>query len=243
MRDRVSAVSLACRDTAFEALPFSARCRSVFARGDHLLIGVSPGNSYFSAARIAELVDWGRDFFAAVDVVQADVSVDAQFAAAGYDAEHARRRAEKEVKATRRRIERGVAEAGRTRVGIHLLSEFLDDPVYRRLSARAAEALRTDGEFRAATERMARGFLAARGTDDSAPRPDHLAAAVDYIAAELPFFLDSPALLGAPTSIAAYHVELPLTAVLFGRTEGLRAAPGQGYAVVTPAVAASRAVA
>ncbi|MGW6915923.1 tRNA-dependent cyclodipeptide synthase [Kitasatospora sp. NPDC054939] len=40
----------------FEALPFSDRCRRIWRRGDHLLIGVSPGNSYFSHRRISPAV-------------------------------------------------------------------------------------------------------------------------------------------------------------------------------------------
>ncbi|MEV6206429.1 tRNA-dependent cyclodipeptide synthase [Kitasatospora sp. NPDC051914] len=218
----------------FQAFPFSERCRRVFARGDHLLIGVSPGNSYFSARRIAELVHWGKEFFDAVDIVHADLHVDAQFGAQGYPPEAALRRAAKEVKTTRRRIERGVADAGRDGVRAHALSDFTGSAAYRRLHGAALDALATDPPFREATERMAHGFLRSR-LDGGTPDPEHLAAAVDYIAAELPFFLDTPALLGVPSSVACYHLELPLTAVLFGRTEGLSAAAGQAYAVVRPA--------
>jgi cyclo(L-tyrosyl-L-tyrosyl) synthase len=95
-------------------------------------------------------------------------------------------------------------------------------------------ALEVDREFREATEGMARGFLAAKlGAEVT---PAELAAGVAYIAAELPFFLDTPSLLGKLSSVACYHVQLPLTPVLFGRTEGLRAAPGQAYAVIRPKV-------
>ncbi|GAA5015902.1 tRNA-dependent cyclodipeptide synthase [Kitasatospora paranensis] len=222
----------------FHAAPFSERCRQIFGRGDHLLIGVSPGNSYFSAGRIAELVHWGRSRFSAVDVVHADLHVEAQFAAAGYPPDAAARRAAKEVKATRRRVERGVADAGRTAVGVHALSDFTDTAAYRRLHRGVLDALGTDRPLRTATERMAGGFLHSR-LDGAAPAADQLAAGVAYIAAELPFFLDTPALLGVASSVACYHVELPLTGVLFGRAEGLRAAAGQAYAVVRPAAVAA----
>lgn len=103
---------LKTKPSMFDARPFSDRCRQVWQRGDHLLIGVSPGNSYFSPQRIAELVHWARDFFAAVDIVYADLHVDTQYAAFGHTPEQAQRRAAKEIKATARRIHRGVAEAG-----------------------------------------------------------------------------------------------------------------------------------
>ncbi|WP_435796306.1 tRNA-dependent cyclodipeptide synthase [Kitasatospora aureofaciens] len=49
--------------------------------------------------------------------------------------------------------------------------------------------------------------------------------------------LDTPALLGVRSSVSCYHLQLPLTPVLFGRDEGLRAAARQAYAVVRPAAA------
>ncbi|PBC76713.1 cyclo(L-tyrosyl-L-tyrosyl) synthase [Streptomyces sp. TLI_235] len=222
----------------FQAFPYSERCRRVFARGDHLLIGVSPGNSYFSADRITRLVHWGREFFDTVDVVHADQHVDAQFGAQGYPPDAARRRAAKEVKATRRRIERGVTEAGRPGVRTYALSDFTSGEAYRRLHTAVLDALVADRPLREAVERMACDFLRAR-LGGAAPAAEHLAAAIRYIAAELPFFLDTPALLGVPSSVACYHLELPLTGVLFGRSDGLHAAPGQGYAVVRPTAAAA----
>jgi cyclo(L-tyrosyl-L-tyrosyl) synthase len=225
---------LSTEPSPYEALPFSDRCRRVWDRGDHLLIGVSPGNSYFSVPRIAELIRWGREFFAGVDVVYADLHVEAQFEAFGHPPEQARRRAAKEVKTTARRIERGVAEAGRDGVGVHALSDFLDDAEYQRLRARIGRALTEDPEFRGAAEGMARGFLAGRLAPGESVTAEQLAAGLRYICAELPFFLDTPRLLDVASSISCYHVELPLTPVLFGRGEGLRAEPEQGYAVVRP---------
>ncbi|MER5636860.1 tRNA-dependent cyclodipeptide synthase [Kitasatospora sp. NPDC002227] len=225
----------------FEALPYSGRCQGIWQRGDHLLIGVSPGNSYFSHQRIAELVLWSCELFGSVDIVYADLQVAAQFAAAGYTPENAARRAAKEIKTTRRRIDRGLELAAVPGVRVRALSEFQDDPVYRRLHRATLDALAADQEFRAATEGMARSFLTAKLGAEVPPAA--LAAGVDYIAAELPFFLDTPSLLGVPSSVACYHVELPLTPVLFGRQEGLRAAAGQAYAVIRPLSALPHAAA
>lgn len=218
----------------FEALPYSDRCHQVWRRGDHLLIGVSPGNSYFSHQRISQLLGWGAEFFRSIDIVYADLHVDTQFAAFGYTPEHALRRATKEIKTTHRRIQRGVEEAGVAGVTVHALSEFQPNPVYQGLYRSVLRALETDQVFREAAEGMARAFLGARLTEGGNVSPDQLASGVAYIAAELPFFLDTPSLLGVPSSVSCYHVQLPLTPVLFGRSEGLRAVPEQAYAVVRP---------
>ncbi|GAA1251079.1 tRNA-dependent cyclodipeptide synthase [Kitasatospora nipponensis] len=223
----------------YEAFPFSDRCRRVWDLGDHLLIGVSPGNSYFSPRRITELLLWAREFFDAVDIVYADLHVDTQFAAFGYEPEHARRRAAKEIKTTARRIERGVAQARWDAVRVRALSDFLPDDGYQQLRAEIDRALAGDPVFRTAAEGMARSFLGARLAEGAAPTAGQLAAGLRYICAELPFFLDTPRLLGVPSSVSCYHIELPLTPVLFGRGEGLRAVPEQGYAVVRPAVSST----
>ncbi len=232
----MSEMLLSTTPTLFEARPFSARCRTIWQRGDHLLIGVSPGNSYFSHQRIGELVGWAAEFFSSVDIVYADLHVEAQYEAFGHPPEQALRRAAKEVKATARRIRRGIEDSGRTGVGVHPLSCFEADPAYRRLHRATLDALESDPELRTAAEGMAGSFLAARLGEGLAPGAEQLAAGLRYIAAELPFFLDTPALLGVPSSVSCYHMQLPLTPVLFGREEGLRAAADQGYAVVRPAV-------
>lgn len=228
--------------SCYEAFPFSERCGEIWERGDHLLVGVSPGNSYFSHRRIAELVEWGLESFRRIDVVHADLHVEAQFEAFGHTPENARRRAAKEIKATARRIARGIEESGAAgRAHAHPLSAFTAEPAYHRLHRQVTDALRDDRAFREAAEGMARGFLTARLDEGSTPTGHQLAAGLRYIAAELPFFLDTPALLGVPSSVSCYHVELPLTPVLFGREEGLRAAPGQAYAVIRPARPTARA--
>ncbi|MDH6133466.1 cyclo(L-tyrosyl-L-tyrosyl) synthase [Kitasatospora sp. MAA4] len=230
---------ISTKPSTFEARPFSDRCRQVWERGDHLLIGVSPGNSYFSPQRISELILWAREFFDSVDIVYADLHVDTQFAAFGYTPEHAQRRAAKEIKTTARRIQRGVEEAGWEAVRVRAVSDFLADARYDQLRFAIEEGLRGDPVFRQAAEGMARSFLAGRTPDGAEPTAEQLAAGLRYICAELPFFLDTPGLLGVPTSVSCYHVELPLTPVLFGRSEGLRAVPQQAYAVVRPGVASA----
>lgn len=221
--------------TTFTFQPFTRSCRFIWDEGDHVLIGVSPGNSYFSADRIAELVRWASARFDRVDLVYADRHVARMFAAFGYDEEHAERRASKELKAVRRRIVRGVEEAARPGqpVGVHALSEFAGNQVYDLLHRRVRHFLTTDREFRTGCEEMATAFLAGKADGVSAS-PEQLSACLDYIAAELPFFLDTPGILGVPSSVSCYHALIPLTELLYAKGGGLRASRNQAYAVVRP---------
>ncbi|MDJ0340108.1 tRNA-dependent cyclodipeptide synthase [Streptomyces sp. H10-C2] len=220
----------------FEVIPFTDECRTIWDHGEHLLIGVSPGNSYFTHQRIRELASWADRRFSAIDIVYADLHIDAMFAAFGYTAEHAGKRASKELKAVRRRILRGVDEAGplTARLRVRGLSEFTGDPQYRRLHAEAEAALEHDDEFGAACEEMVRQFLAPKIGESAEITDGQRGACLRYIAAELPFFVDTPAIVNAESSVSSYHAEMPLTKVLFARGSGFRATANQAYAVIRP---------
>ncbi|MGW1891022.1 tRNA-dependent cyclodipeptide synthase [Streptomyces sp. NPDC002004] len=222
----------------FEVLPFTRTCQIIREEGDHVLIGVSPGNSYFSADRIADLTAWAHDRFAEIDFVYADLHVDTLFEAFGHTPEHAARRAAKELKAVRRRIVKGVERAGppdgRRNIRIRALSEFSGHPVYELLHRRVRHFMTYDDSFREGCDDMVRQFLEPKLAEGRSGTERQRAACLDYIAAELPFFIDTPGILDVPSSVAAYHTVLPLTEVLYARGGGLRATRNQAYAVVRP---------
>ncbi|MFD3807328.1 tRNA-dependent cyclodipeptide synthase [Streptomyces sp. NPDC058611] len=228
-------------DASFEVLPFTRTCRHIWEDGDHVLIGVSPGNSYFSSERITSLAQWATTRFAQVDFVYADLHVDRMFAAFGYTREHAEKRAAKEIKAVRRRILKGVEESGppQAEIRVRALSEFQSNPVYQLLHRRVLHFLETDDEFRKGCERMALHFVGSKLPEGESMTDAQLQVCFDYMAAELPFFVDTPSILDVPSSVAAYHVRMPLTDVLFARGGGLRATRNQAYAVVRPETAAA----
>ncbi|MGG8407398.1 tRNA-dependent cyclodipeptide synthase [Streptomyces sp. 12297] len=226
---------------AFEVLPFTRTCRHIWEDGDHVLIGVSPGNSYFSADRIAGLTQWATERFAQVDFVYADLHVDRMFAAFGYSREHAEKRAAKEIKAVRRRILKGVEESltPHTEIRVRALSDFSDNQVYQLLHRRVLHFLESDDEFRKNCEKMALHFVGSKLPEGESITDEQLRVCFDYIAAELPFFVDTPSILDVPSSVSAYHVNMPLTEVLYARGGGLRATRNQAYAVVRPEAAAA----
>ncbi|MEU9373374.1 tRNA-dependent cyclodipeptide synthase [Streptomyces sp. NPDC048255] len=228
-------------DASFEVLPFTRTCRHIWEDGDHVLIGVSPGNSYFSSERITGLAQWATTRFAQVDFVYADLHVDRMFAAFGYTQEHAEKRATKEIKAVRRRILKGVEQSGTSHAEIRVraLSEFQENPVYQLLHRRVLHFLETDDEFRKGCEKMALHFVGSKLPEGESITAEQLQVCFDYMAAELPFFVDTPSILDVPSSVAAYHVKMPLTDVLFARGGGLRATRNQAYAVVRPEAAES----
>ncbi|MFI6576423.1 tRNA-dependent cyclodipeptide synthase [Nocardiopsis sp. NPDC050513] len=216
----------------FEAIPLTVNCSAVYDKGEHLLVGASPGNGYFTRERVAALLTWARRRFDSVDVVYADREVDTMFAALGYAPERARRRAAKDIRALRRRILQGIELSG-SDARCTPLSEFEGDSAYRSLRADAERAMRTDPEFTGVCENTIRRFLRPR-SGEQGPTDAQMAAGMRYLAREIPFFVDTPAILGVGSSVSCYHVEMPLAPLLFGRTGGLRAADTQAYATVRP---------
>ncbi|MBA0049428.1 tRNA-dependent cyclodipeptide synthase [Streptomyces sp. AJS327] len=224
----------------FVVQPFDHRSRMIWRRGHHVLIGVSTGNSYFSADRMVALLRWAQRNFQQIDLVCADTHIDSMLIANGEEPEEAARRAKRRVKSVLRRVRQATAAVSDAAPlpRHHLLSDFLQVPEYRVLRERVDEALRGDQDFIDACEFMVTRFLLAKEASDSdEPDPRQLRAGLDYLANELPFFVDTPSILNVPSSVSSYHLFPPVVAPLFGRETGLRAVEDQAFMVVRPASA------
>ncbi|MEN2417500.1 tRNA-dependent cyclodipeptide synthase [Streptomyces rimosus] len=233
----------------FRVRPFTDRCERIQRRGDHALIGVSTNNSYFSAERLTALVHWAQGKFRAVDIIVADLHIDTVLSAEGAAPESVGRRARRRVTDVRRRIRKAVdaASPDGPRPGSHLLSDFQHNAVYQRLRADVDKALREDREFANACHDMIRLHLLSRpqaadgngfgGVGDEPEDPtEHtrIQAGLQYLGGELPFFLDTPSILGVPSSVSCYHLFTPILGPLYLRKNGLRAAVNQAFLAVTP---------
>lgn len=235
----------------FRTRPLTDRCDRIRRRGDHALIGVSTNNSYFSAQRLTALVHWAQGQFRAVDIICADLHIDTVLTAEGAAPESVGKRARRRVTDVRRRIRKAVQAASPDgpQPGTHLLSDFQHNDAYRRLRADIDRALREDPEFADACHDMVRlhmlgqpqkagGGHSAADSGDGGPaggaETDQVRAGMQYLGSELPFFVDTPSILGVPSSVSCYHMFTPVLGPLFLRENGLRAADNQAFLAVTP---------
>jgi cyclo(L-tyrosyl-L-tyrosyl) synthase len=222
----------------FHADPCSDRCRHIWQRGDHALIGVSPGNSYFTQERLTALLNWAGHFFAVVDVLYVDTHIDTMLIARGHSIEQAMKLAKSRIRDVRRRIRRALERLnpGTTCFRVHPLSDFFADRAYQSLSNRIHDALKSDKGIVSVCENMVRRFLTVRQGKDDSPT-ENLSAGLNYLLAELPFFVDSPSIFGFASSANCYHVSTPLVEYLVQPHNGaLKAAQNQGFIVVRPSV-------
>jgi cyclo(L-tyrosyl-L-tyrosyl) synthase len=226
-------------ETLFQVQPFTPHCALIQAEGDHAVIGVSPGNSYFSQQRLLDLARWGAQNFRQVDLVHTDLHVAEMYEALGYSEDDARRKAIKNLRGVRAKVRTAVEETddGDGRIRSHAMSDLRTNPAYRRIHDELWRRLETDPEFRAVIDELVGAFLASKvlgeGRTATARQRE---VCLRYICAEAPLFLDSPAILDVPSSLNCYHQLLPLAELLYSRGSGLRASRNQGHAIVTPAV-------
>jgi cyclo(L-tyrosyl-L-tyrosyl) synthase len=223
----------------FVVQPYTPHCRVIYGEGAHAVIGVSPGNSYFSAERVLDLARWGLRSFERVDLIYTDLHVDEMYEACGYTAADARRKAVKNLRGVRAKVNAAVQtlDPGQERLRAQPLSALHAYPAYHDLHDYLRERLETDVEFRAVCDRLVDRFVQLRLLGGDAPSKEQRVACLRYVCAEAPLFLDTPAILGMPSSLNCYHQLLPLAELLYARGPGLRASRNQGHAVLTPALA------
>lgn len=219
--------------------PLSESCRRVLERGEHALVGVSAGNSYFGQERLTGLLEWAGRTFSAVDVVYVDTHIDTMLVADGRPPEYAARSARSTVKDVRRRIRRAVerADPAGLRIRVRALSELLHTPEYREVRRRTDRAMREDPGFAATCEEMVRQVVEHRTGRGAAVTPAHLEAGMGYVQAEAPLFVDAPTVFNVPSSMVCYHTDTPISTYLVQPDSTFRVAPGHGHMIVRPATA------
>ncbi|MEV4314577.1 tRNA-dependent cyclodipeptide synthase [Actinocrispum sp. NPDC049592] len=220
----------------FTVQPFSEESRLIWERREHVVFGVSPGNSYFQVGRMTELFGWLSRQFERIDVVMPDSALVHTYLALGYDQQRARKKAHSEINVLRNRVTRAWNSIGgpRTADGLHRMSELSSHVVYTAKLAECEQAVAQDETLGQTCVEMTKEVLRARGHEGplTAAQIDQ---AMRYLIAELPFFLASSDIFEVPTSLNFYHRELPLAEVIFTGETLLQASPRQAYATIRPA--------
>ena len=64
--------------------PLSLNCENLLKRREHVLLGISPFNSYYCEFRITKLIEWARDNFKNFHIFVPDTLPYYNFLALGY---------------------------------------------------------------------------------------------------------------------------------------------------------------
>ncbi|MFW5417661.1 tRNA-dependent cyclodipeptide synthase [Nocardiopsis sp. CNT-189] len=223
---------------AFEVDAATPSCRRIFERGEHLLVGVSAGNSYFSAERVGALLSWAVPRFERIDVVYVDTHMDTMLEALGYPPASVRKRVKAQLKDVRRRLRRGVeaAPGAADSVVVRPLSEYVPLPAYAEALRSVDRLLGEDEELMHACEEQVTDFYKDRadGTALVSSESEMFEAGMAYVRAEFPFFLNTPEMTGARSSVTCYHKMMPIAKALFREGSPIPRHPEQGFIVVRP---------
>ncbi|QUW85513.1 tRNA-dependent cyclodipeptide synthase (plasmid) [Streptomyces mirabilis] len=218
------------------ATPLSTACAAVLSRAEHACIGVSPFNSYFSVARIRQVAVWACQRFSRVDFFVPDGPSAYTLEALGYSPAKAEWKARRQGQYTRNKIRvalRGVDE-GASRTRVLGWAELQGVAAFSRLHAEGHALYTRDEGFRAACREASGWVLAGRLPEGREPDEAQMACAVRYLLAELPLFLDTPAIVEAESSVFCYHRPPAFLHRLYARELVRHPGPGQGFAVITP---------
>ncbi|MFC6879353.1 MULTISPECIES: tRNA-dependent cyclodipeptide synthase [Actinomadura] len=218
---------------SWAVVPYTSNCEHLCERAEHVLVGVSPGNGYFNRERLAGLLRWAGATFARVDAIVPDASLVHTYQALGQSPATAWKNASRKAGKTCRRIVRAWEQIGvpQHERRLHLLSEFMDHPVYVRLRAQVEKAIGADPVLREAFLEASRRVLQAYLNQE--PTDEQVEESKNYLAAEMPLCLDTPAILDVPSSVNVYHQRLPTLERMF-TSPHMDVSPLQGHAVVRP---------
>ncbi|MFI6053538.1 tRNA-dependent cyclodipeptide synthase [Streptomyces violascens] len=220
----------------FAVRPYTPHCQVIHDEGDHAVIGISSGNGYFTHERVLDLANWGLEHFRQVDLIWTDMHVAEMFEALGYPPVEAQRKAVKNLRGVRAKVTGAVGflDPEGKRLRGRPMSALLDIPAYQRIRTRLDDLLTADPEFREVCDQLAARFLAGK-LNGQPPTDRQREVCIKYVCAEVPLFLDTPAILDVPSSLNCYHQALPLAELLYARGYGLRASRNQGHAIINPA--------
>ncbi|SDP11865.1 cyclo(L-leucyl-L-leucyl) synthase [Actinopolyspora xinjiangensis] len=225
----------------FAIEPCTDNCRKLVNNPYHLLIGVSPFNSRFSDTYIAKLVRWASTITSNFDVLLAGEEASLLLQATGTPAGRARRKAREAISRNRRSAQRALRiHSPWSGARIHTFSDFMNFDSYQHSRRWIEHVFENDASFRKACTDMSRqavhGRLASLGNETTEVTNEQARKAVPYVLAELPFFLDTPSILGVSESVLLYHRPWPLGERIFSGEFPVSISQKQGYAVISESV-------
>ena len=157
--------------------------------------------------------------------------------ALGYPESKARKKANRQGRWLLNKIRRGLDAAGipeNTADEVILCSKTLDDHFdYCRLLSDVESVCDRDMEFRDGCIETSRWVLNGQADEVEEVTHDMLVSAVRYFKAELPLFMNSPALVGVNSSVFVYHQCPPFLEELFKTKRGNFINERQGFVKVT----------
>ncbi|TDB52790.1 tRNA-dependent cyclodipeptide synthase [Photorhabdus khanii subsp. guanajuatensis] len=218
----------------------SSRCDQIIQRGDHALVGISPFNSRFSKDYVVDLVQWSSHHFRQVDILlPCEREASRLLVASGTESAKAIKKTQREIKRHLRNLDSviSIATLKNNQIRVIQFSDFALNHDYQSLKTQIENAFNESELFKKTCLDMSFQAVKGRlkGTGQCFDKIDLqlVYKALPYIFAEIPFYLDTPRLLGVKHSTLLYHRPWPIGKGLFNGSYPIQVGDKQSYGIVT----------
>lgn len=202
---------------------------------DHVCLGVSPFNSYFTADRLVALVSWAHRCFDEFHVFMPDEPAAHTLEALGYPTDRARHKARRQGNYVRNKIYRALSDVGVPDPESRVLDSaaLRANEAYQDMHAAVKTLFHADNDFQAACLDATHWVLDRRLADGAVPTTAQLQCAVRYFLAEMPLFQATTRIVDRPNSAFVYHQRVGFLDRFYRHELALRPDNGQSF-FVTP---------
>lgn len=190
-----------------KALCCTPNCQQIFSTKKHVLLGISPFNSYYNETTITLLMNWALETFEQINIFIPDNLPLYNFLALGYEREKAVKKAEKQARYLKNKILRAGKALGLHEDHIYSLIIDMDvlqsNTTFTEKKALCYELFENEYIFREECLSATQWIL--NGYQNSSEHIADRQIAVRYLREEMPLFLDTPSILKKSSSLFCYH--------------------------------------
>lgn len=223
---------------SLSALPITDHCHSQLKTKNHVCFGISPFNSYFSEARIAQLAKWGKSEFKSMHFFIPDIPAIYTLEALGYDSEKATWKARRQSQYLYNKTVKALISVGieATKIESMILTwkVLRENLNFQNLHAQVQNHFETNLEFRNACLAASAWVLEGKLPYGSVITEEQSKHAVKYLLSEIPLFLYTPCIVDVESSVFCYHQCIPFIENLMRGSFSCQKNSGQGFAVIKP---------
>lgn len=185
----------------------SSLSKTIFSKKEHVLLGISPFNSYFSEEMIGHWVQWAQNTFSSFNLFVPDTLPIYTFLALGYDEAKAKKKAERQAAYLKNKIFRALThrsftdeEAKNIVIDMNVLQK---NEFYQNIKNVCYSLYEENAIFRNECDKCTGWVLNNQAVKDK--RLANKNMAVKYILDEMPLFMNTPAILNTVSSLFTYH--------------------------------------
>ena len=197
----------------------------IFHRREHAILGVSPSNSYYSEEKITASLAFLSQHFARITVFAGQGISCYNFLSFGYTQNQAIKKTRAQDRLISNRIQRAIASLPEACIDVLSENDLLHNAIYQEKYLQYKQLFEEDLGLQSIIYQM---ISQIKICNRPMQNPAH---GVNYFLAELPLLLDTPSVLGVPSSCFVYSDVMAVADFIY-RQQQLNA-PNQGFVALS----------